>query len=332
MSNVHVIYGGQFGSESKRLFTEYYCQVFKPDVIVTNALPNSGGFDSKNDKWSALPIGYPCKIMISPGSAIDPYNLQKEMSQLPKGAKVLIHQNAAVVTSEHCTGENSFVKVGSTMTGGAAAVMDKMKRDPDSKVLAKFNYETIGNWEWFHHLMAAERVLMICAQGHSLSLNFGFWPYCTSRNTSPAQVVADAGIPMQWVKRVIGCFRTFPIRVANRYGNDGLMIGYSGPGYEDQKEISWAEVGVPDEYTSVSKKVRRVFTFSEAQYVESIMMNGTTDVFLGFINYLKPEDQRKFVERLNELVPGSVGYIGYGKTIKDIVPAGDYTYDKTWIK
>lgn len=335
---VHVIYGGQFGSEAKRLFTEYYANKFKPDAIITNALPNSGGFDSAGDKWSTLPIGYPCKLMISPGSAININNLYKEIDQLPEGASVLIHQHAAVVQEKHMKNEGGFVRIGSTMTGGAAAVFEKMERDPISTVTVKRFAEVhrpdmagmiIGNDDWISEILKCERILVICAQGHSLSINYGFYPYCTSRNTSPAQAVADSGIPMQWVKRVIGCFRTYPIRVANRYDEvSGDMIGWSGPCYEDQKEISWEDLGLKPEYTSVSHKIRRVFTFSHEQLAESLFVNGTTDIFLNFINYVDDDEREDFVDAVRgtaEKVGKATGvepklsFLGYGPTKEEIV-------------
>lgn len=337
MRKVHVIYGGQFGSESKRLFTEYYCKKeFMPTAIVTNAMPNSGGFDSVGDKWSTLPIGYPAVMMISPGSVIDMDHLQKEIAQLPEGARVMIHQNAAVIHDRHFSTEKDFVRVGSTMTGGAAASIEKMSRDPKGdSILAKNCIEgTVDNHTWMKELAANDKILAICAQGHSLSVNFGFWPYCTSRNTSPAQVIADAGISPMSVERIIGCFRAFPIRVSNRFDENGNMIGYSGPCYPDQHEITWEDIGVPKEMTSVSKKVRRVFTFSDEQLMESVTMNGTTDVFLGFINYISLEEQREFVRRVSNVsnLRGAVlSWIGYGKTIGEIVKSYNYDYSKSWV-
>ncbi|MFA5347068.1 MAG: adenylosuccinate synthetase [Methanoregula sp.] len=334
---VHVIYGGQFGSESKRLFTEFYCHKWKPGAIITNAMPNSGGFDSDGVKWSTLPIGYPATLMISPGSVIDLDHLKKEIAQLPEGARVVIHQHAAVVQEQHFNTEKDFVRVGSTMTGGAAATIDKMGRNPENiNILAKHAIEgTVDNAQWVREMHSHEKVLAICAQGHSLSLNFGFWPYCTSRNTSPAQVIADAAISPLRVERIIGCFRTFPIRVSNRFDEKGHMIGFSGPCYSDQEELTWGQIGVPAELTSVSKKVRRVFSFSVNQLMESIQMNGTTDVFLGFINYLPAGlEQEDFIDlvKISAWSCGaSLSWIGCGKTIKEIVPADSYERNVSWV-
>jgi len=334
---VHVIYGGQFGSEAKRLFTEYYANQFKPDAIVTNALPNSGGFDSNGGKWSALPVGYPCKMMVSPGSAISVDNLLKEMGQLPEEATVFIHKNAAVVQDRHLKGEEKFIRIGSTMTGGAAAVFEKMERNPLADVIAgdtlnkKMHHMVLGNDDWIAEILTCKRILVICAQGHSLSINYGFYPYTTSRNTSPAQAVADAGIPMQWVKKVIGCFRAFPIRVSNRVDEDGVMIGYSGPCYPDQHETSWEELGLEKEYTSVSKKVRRVFTFSHEQLAESVLLNGTTDVFMNFVNYIPTAvKQSNFLKEVTDTLKSvssvsgistELSFIGYGPTMEAIIKA-----------
>ncbi len=302
---VHIICGMQFGSEGKRLFLDVYSRYFEPDVIVTNAYPNSGGYDGKGKKWSAIPCSYHATIMISPGSAINMAALRRE----GHGKEVLIHKNAAVVNSHALEAEKELVRIGSTMTGGMEAVVTKMRRNSGIKCTAgQWHLEgVINNDEWFDRLLSAKRILVFVAQGHSLSLNFGMWPHCTSRNTSPQQALADAGIPIQWVKRIIGCARTYPIRVANRYDDNGNMIGWSGPCYPDQKEITWEDIGVPPEYTSISKKKRRVFTFSVKQYKEALLTNGITDVFLNFMNYDPDFD-----------VPEEVSWWGWGPKLEDI--------------
>jgi hypothetical protein len=114
------------------------------------------------------------------------------------------------------------------------------------------------------------------------------------------------------------------IRVANRFDEDGG--GWSGPCYEDQMELDWDDIGVPPELTSVSKKIRRVFTFSERQVAEAMLITGCTDIFLGFINYLPTYKQRAFIEKVRPT------WVGYDKTINDIVPVEEYGYDKTWVK
>lgn len=316
---VDVIYGGQFGSEGKRLFNEFYYHLTKPSAIVSNFGPNSGGFVTDGEKWATFAMGAPCIHMLSPGSIIDVKDFQREMANLPDGAEVFIHENACVVSRENLEQEKSLVNIGSTMTGTAAATCTKVQRSPDNRDLAKYVYSalSVSAQEWFELLVEQERIQLCTPQGHSLSLNHGFYPYCTSRNTSPQQGLADAGIPIQWVDKIIACMRTFPIRVSNRYDENGEMIGWSGPCYEDQEELTWDQVGQKPEMTSVSKKVRRVFSFSEQQYYESVVMNGATNVFMNFANYLSFEDfQDLFGDLQDHRCP--ISWIGYGPRMEDI--------------
>jgi adenylosuccinate synthase len=259
---------------------------------------------------------------LSPGSIIDIDDFWAEYERLPPGAVVKIHQNAAVVTKENLDDEKAFVRVGSTMKGTGSAAIQKMARNPDNMNTARQLMPdfAVDTREWFGLLQSCKHIQLSVPQGHSLSLNHGFYPYCTSRNTSPQQALADAGIPIRWVRKIIACMRTYPIRVANRYDEAGNMIGYSGPCYDDQVEMTWAEVGQKAELTSVSKKVRRVFSFSYEQYQESCLMNGVTDVFMNFVNYLTKAEENEMAMAINSMrLPGTrVSWIGRGPTISDI--------------
>ena len=328
MSNpvVDIIYGGQYGSEAKRLFIEYYVNKYHPDAIVSNFGPNSGGFVSDGSKWATFPMDFNGKIMLSAGSIINIDCMKKEEEQLT-GGKVFVHQGACIVNESAIKEEEKQVRIGSTMTGTMEAVVEKMRRDPNSNIIARdiLKEYAIDNKKWFNELKSCDRILLVVPQGHSLSINFGQYPYCTSRNTSPQQGLADAGIPIQWVDRIIGIFRTFPIRVSNRFDEEGNMIGWSGPCYKDQEEITWEDIGVPPEMTSVSKKVRRVFTFSYDQYIESCQMNGCTDVFLNFINYLSNTQRNEIFRRLSD-IGIEISWLGYGPTVCDIVEVKDSKY------
>lgn len=326
---VDIIYGGQYGSEGKRVFNEFYFEQFKPTAIVSNFGPNSGGFVSDGSKWATFAMGAECIHALSPGSIISTTDFEREIANLPKGARVVIHENAAIVTPEHLEQEKSLVTIGSTMTGTAAAAAQKLQRDPDNRDLAKYVYSdlTLSSKLWIEFLRVQPRIQLCTPQGHSLSINHGPYPFCTSRNTSPQQGLADAGIPIQWVRKIIACMRTFPIRVANRFDDDGNMIGWSGPCYDDQYEMTWDEVKQPPEMTSVSKKVRRVFSFSETQYLESCIMNGVTDVFMNFVNYLSLGEADDLFNRLMDLgYPAT--WAGYGPKTTDIASVELATYEE----
>jgi len=181
--------------------------------------------------------------------------------------------------------------------------------------------------------------LMEIAQGFQLSyLLPEMYPYCTSRNCTIAAGLDDLMVPPMFAGKVILNYRTFPIRISNykyiakqpisaqQAAGDGLgrsiapgehltwdevqlfdQLGYeydkyegsSGPGYNDQEEISWDKVtedsGSPEqimEITSVTKLPRRVFTFSAENVRQSIRHNRAGDnvyISLNFANYVDYE-------------------------------------------
>jgi adenylosuccinate synthase len=137
------------------------------------------------------------------------------------------------------------------------------------------------------------------SQGFSLDINHGsHYPHCTSRSTTAVQNMADMGINHFSLGDIYLVIRPYPIRVGNVI-EDGKTIGYSGDCYEGQEEISWErvakEAGMPTaeaetlltkELTTVTKRLRRVFTFSDRQLREAALVNGATKIALNFANYI----------------------------------------------
>lgn len=121
---------------------------------------------------------------------------------------------------------------------------------------------------------------------------------CTSRGTTAIQNMADMGISPRDLGDIYLVIRPYPIRVGSLV-IDGKQVGYSGDAYPNQKEITWEQVakesGMPTEeaeklktkeLTTVTKRLRRVFEFSERQLREAALVNGATKIALNFANYL----------------------------------------------
>ncbi len=72
--------------------------------------------------------------------------------------------------------------------------------------------------------------------------------------------------------------RTFPIRIA---GNSGPLLD----------ELSWADVGVAPEYTTVTKKERRVGAWDGGLVRKAVKANGgrRVSLALSFFDYWFPE-------------------------------------------
>lgn len=291
------------------------------------------------------------RVMIGPGSVLDLNNLLSEIiaavNILGDGhpfmnSEIIIHENAAVIYQRHRDEEaGPMTKIGSTKKGCGAAAIQRIRRNPDDMNTARDWYnkavsstgdelpggaligmtgiKVVTSSEYRDILMEAENIQIEGAQGFGLSMYHGFYPYTTSRDVTVHQLLADCGIPYGFADiEIIGTTRTYPIRVANRYNDAGEMVGWSGPHYPDQKEISFEELGVATELTTVTKLPRRVFTFSEIQAREAITQNGIESVFLNFANYCKSPDELIGIVKTIEESGARVDYIGFGPTTDDV--------------
>jgi adenylosuccinate synthase len=298
----------QYGSCGKGLLAGWLAEHNNYDTIVIAWSPNAGhtyiNRDGRKFVNTALPNGIVSKnlkkILIGPGSVVNGDQLLDEIARyvdLLDGVDIMIHESAAVVTQEHRDAEAQYAYgIGSTMKGVGEAVISKIRRPRDKNVIARDAFvstplegHVVSAEEYNRALDMSDRVLIEGAQGFSLSINQGFYPFVTSRDCTTHQILSDCAIPRRLVNeglRVFGACRTYPIRVANRYDKDGNMIGTSGPCYSDQREISWSELGMEPETTTVTKLPRRIFTWSDQQIADAIRMNGVDFVFLNFINYI----------------------------------------------
>lgn len=347
MKELHIITDLQYGSTGKGLLAGYLAEKLQPDTIVTAWSPNAGHtyMDSDNLKFinTALPNGIVSKnlkrILLGPGSVINPGMLQIEMDQYAGyiyNVDIMIHENAAVVTQEHRDAEAQYMYgIGSTMKGVGEAVVEKIRRRPMSNIIARdafvstpFESMVVSASVYDKAVDDAEIAILEGAQGFSLSINQGFYPYTTSRDCTTHQLLSDCAIPWRRHRhqftKVYGCARTYPIRVANRFDVSGKQIGTSGPCYDDQKEIGWVQLGMEPELTTVTKLPRRIFTFSKQQLMDAVRMNGVDEIFLNFVNYINldtdPEAMAlKDYFRVVHIAGSTITHMGIGPTFNDVV-------------
>lgn len=345
--NLKIIIDLQFGSTGKGLIAGYLAEQDQPDTIITAWSANAGHtyINSNGRKFVHTMVANGIvsrkleRLMIGPGSIINPDSLLHELETVNdiiasnKNLQVYIHRNAAVILEKHVEEESgSMTKIGSTKKGCGAAAIDRIRRNPD-------NNNTVGSHlstehPLYHHprvhvvspteyrmlLMAAENIQIEGAQGFSLSMYHGFYPYCTSRDVSVSQLLADCGVPAYGYAdvTVIGTARTYPIRVANRYNEEGVQVGWSGPCYPDQHELTFEDLGQDVELTTVTKLPRRIFTFSAQQIVEAVWQNDVNFVFLNFVNYCQSERELgEIVDKINQ-TGAAVRYIGTGPSVNDV--------------
>lgn len=322
-----VIVGGQWGSEAKgaaAAWVAYQTWLAESnkhsgvrsnaifDVVTTNAGAQAG-HTSIHEGVKRVVYHLPTAplivlgslVYLNAGSIIDPIALEKELSQtgiLYKAGNGLfyIHPNAAVITDDCREAEgrpdSAQTKIASTRKGVGEALARKVLRSGQIARDHPFLGQFVRRIDLNERLHDGASVLVEVPQGHGLSVDERFYPYCTSRNCTVGQALSDAGVHPSFVGPIMLVLRTYPIRVGNITEKWALasnsipdptsMVGYSGDCYPDQRELTWDELGVPPEITTVTGRVRRVFSWSQQQVVDAMASARPTHVFLSHCDYV----------------------------------------------
>ncbi|MHA4847181.1 adenylosuccinate synthetase [Flavitalea antarctica] len=304
---VDVIVGGQFGSEGKGQISAYLSTNY--DCLVRVGGPNAGHkvFAEPNPHvFHILPSGTvknpKAKIIVGPGAVISKEVLLREIKEFniedPK--RLLIDSNVTIISEQDIAYERKMSKIGSTAQGvGSATAGNLLVRLQEKDQHKAKNCKELTQYLGSSHeeleklLSANKKILLEGTQGTLLSLHHGFYPYVTSRDTTAGGCLAEAGIAINRVRKIIMVTRTYPIRVQSP--EDGT----SGEFQSD--EITFEEIhrrsGVPlqelerTEMTTTTKKKRRIAEFSWSLYRKACELNSPTDIALTFADYLDYSNQ-----------------------------------------
>lgn len=323
---VDVLVGGQYGSEGKGNIVGHIAPEY--DLLVRVGGPNAGHkvfAEPTPETYHHLPSGTGrapnAHLLLGAGAVLYPKKLFEEIAIHRVSLDRLSIDPQAVVIEEgdRKLEEKMLATISSTFQGvGAASARKIMGRGGKAKpslrlarnvkALKPFirNSQEILQEAYQHN----RRVLLEGTQGTSLSIHHGSYPHVTSRDTTVAGCLADAGIAPKRIRRVIMVCRTFPIRVG----------GPSGP---MKNEITYEELskrsGIPVktllgiEKTTTTGKQRRIAEFDWEQLYQSASLNGPTDIALTFVDYIAvankkayrfeqlTEETRRFVEEVQRV-------------------------------
>jgi adenylosuccinate synthase len=243
----------------------------------------------------------------------------------------VIDPQAMLITAEDIESEERgglVPAIGSTASGTGAAVARRIARQGDAHLAS-------GNADLQPYLASSadvlrelldrgEQIVLEGTQGFGLSLlHSPHYPKTTSRDTTAAAVLSEAGLSPREVDEVILVCRAFPIRVA----------GDSGP--FDAPEIDWGTIAAEGrhsepiaEFTSVTGRLRRVARFDPAIVREAIRANRPDRIVLNHADYLDADCSsadltpgvREFVESVSAEIGQSIDLVGVGPD--ELVPAG----------
>lgn len=323
MSKLQVVVGGQFGSEAKghvaaKLAARADYELYNVTGVRV-AGPNAGhsAFDDQGRKWAlrTIPVmavsNLNAMLVLAAGSEIQLSVLDDEIGQLeaagiPIRNRLYIDPQATILLPDHIereTQKSMHQRLGSTGKGVGAARADRiMRAAPLWKDVAHL-YPDITTCDTAELLAGAlmlnsQVVILEGTQGYGLGLHAGHYPYCTSSDCRAIDFLAMAGInPWQagveletWV-----VMRTFPIRVA---GTSGPLLN----------ETTWEQLAIESggyiqpEFTTVTKKMRRVGRWDAELAEKAVAANGTDTVKIAmmFMDYLQPDLAGDTFNGLNE--------------------------------
>ena len=333
---VSIVIGGQFGSEGKgKTALEIVRRNDAPVVVVRVGGPNSGhtAYARCGKKFilRQLPAGCVDRnvdVVLPAGSYIDVDVLEAEIALMnyPR-ERIRISEQARIIAKEHQQWEREaelVTRIGSTGSGVGGAVLASVARGAvnldvrtrmagDDLRLRNYVDRTLSE-KLRTHLFDGHRIVVEGTQGFGLSLNEGgYWPKVTSRCTTAAGALAEAGLSPMDVDDVTMVIRSFPIRVA----------GDSGPlkGETNWKAIS-RERGLKQglrEFTSVTGLERRVGNFDPDVVREALRYNAPSRVVLNHLDYVGDEHElhenrskvRRFIRGVEDSLRRKVDWFGF---------------------
>lgn len=350
MSKISVVVGGQFGSEGKGAIAAWLARSDQQEmhhgknyggpadvIAVRVAGPNAGhtvigrcpptcenldhGLAEAKGSGNAHPwklrhvpvaaVTNPdAQLIIGAGSEIDTLVLQTEIDELDAagyraGERLVVDNLATVIEEEHKIAEAGMARDGrSTGKGIGAARMERVMRSASVVRQLPLGFIPGDRIDTARYLQSMARdpnahILIEGTQGYGLGVHTKYYPYTTSSDCRAIDFLAMAGVSPWGVDQldVWVVFRTRPIRIA---GNSGPLEG----------ETTWSKLGRPDEFTTVTNKVRRVGSWDPVLAREAIGANGG-GVMNGFV---ADDSVRVALTMADHEIPGLAGH--------DRVPTG----------
>lgn len=321
---VDVIVGGQYGSEGKGNIAFFLAGEY--DVLVRVGGPNAGHKVPLPTPFThrLLPSGTraneSAQLVIGPGATLDVPTLLAEIAECSVEAdRLAIDPQAMIIHEADIKAETGLVgAIGSTGKGGGAAAARRITdRHPaagqppvplarDIPELRPYIRPTAEILDTAYR--DSRRVLLEGTQGTALSLYHGHYPYVTSRDTTTAGCLAEAGIGPRRVRKVLLVARCYPIRVQSPTG------ATSGPmsqeiTYEQLAERSGVELAElhETEKGSVSHKQRRIGEFDWQLLRRAAELNSATDVALTFTDYL--DVSNRTAQRYEQLTAPTIQFV-----------------------
>lgn len=353
--NLDILIGGQFGDEGKGQVCvhlaiknrySFYCRVGGSQAEHRSCLPNTMDPAKKFFTSRIIPTGAwvspEADWVLGAGHILRESTIKSEILSLYSfwgsdtvKRRLKVDPNATVITERAIANAESGAHRGTTHQGNGYAAAQKVLRNGDV-LLAKdcdtfkpYIADTVDLMNtWMDN---GYNGFLEGTQGVMLSLNHGYYPFCTSKDVTPAAIMAEAGLTFDRVRDIWSVFRTFPMRVP---GNSGPSLG---------KELSWDEVESLIGYT-LDKKLKkqtetldlddspehfeRIFQWDWNEFKRSILLTHPTRLALTFLDWIPDAGyQFKHIGHMEQVANAPVSIVRFGRNFEDMAWLGEGSDD-----
>lgn len=277
---LNIIVGGFYGDEGKGKIIGFLAIKDNPDYVIRVGGPQAGHTVTEGIKVRQIPAGLinsRCYLLIARGSIIDPRVVLEEIELHKVEGRIGIDFGCTVVNPHHLEQEAELVeRIGSVGTGVGPARVDRILRVaglakdvPELKPYLVDTAKIINS-----ALKSGKRVLVEGTQGYGLSLlDYHFYPWVTSQDTTASQFAADIGVGPRAVNEVTVIYKAYTSRVA------------AGPINFEWTEEEKQRRGI-EERGTVSGRIRRLGDFDRELAVKSFSRNTGTQAAITCVDRL----------------------------------------------
>lgn len=318
---IDIVCGGQAGDEGKGKISAYLSYKGSYAYCVRVGGPNAGHTVVQNGTSYTLkniPSGFlnpATKLVLGAGAYTKTEWLLKELELTGTAERLIIDPHAVLITEEETAreqGASHFMNhIGSVGTGLGQAVKDRIERRSvkfakDEPLLKEFIQDVPELLN--KALDRGEDILLEGTQGIKLSLLHGEYPFVTSRDTTAATFLGEAGLGPKSVRDVYVVFKPYITRV--------------GPGplereMTDEKELELYHTK-GHEIGSVSKRLRRIGAFEKTSASRAIMINNCTKIAITHIDMFAGNDR---VKKYEDFTPEAKAFLENLKALsKEVYP------------
>jgi len=327
-----IVLGGQYGDEGKGKILSYLALSDNPEIVARGGVgPNAGhevNYNGKRYPMRMLPCGFVNekeRLLIGAGVFVNPEVFLREIELIKDlgtgGKRCGIDFRAGLITKENIerdTASENSKKIGTTKTGCGPAVSDRVnrigKRAEDSAELKPFLTDVAKEVNG-----ARGNVIIEGTQGFMLSVLYGTYPFCTSKDISASTIAADVGLGPKRIDDIIPVIKAYTTRVGA-----GHLPG--------EVDTETAKAKNMQEYGTVTGRPRR--TSLELHFDDlrtMVMINSATQIaitkidvrFAGNKGIRKYADlsreAKSFIEKVEHELKVPVTLIGTGPNAEDIV-------------